>query len=531
MSKALPCLCLALSTGAVLSGCGAGALPHVVDARDVRPGGGTPSISRIRDAGTALVPQSGAIDAVTDGIAAAGELLVIEGGAFGRQPAVTIGGRPTEVLGRTDGGGIVVRVPAGVESGIVDVAVTTVSGVARLGVTVRRLAALLAGQHLRFASIGKDAVTASPGDLAIEGGRALRVDSTGGLAIALADVADKSQVVVVDLGRGTPTILGKLALQHRASAIAVAKLAPVVALVGDGRLSIIDTTALRRPVLYNAATLPKEVRGIRAAELSPDGHVLAVLLAEGNRVVALDVSSPTKPQLVSTVDVLPGERQSLVRDLAFSPDGQTLWVVSGASAETHPQVIPTRVTALKLVAAYAEGGPPSPDARPIPVGPVRRMLAVWKSAIVQGASAPLAIVAGHAPDAQGSAIRVAPEAATVYVTCVKDTLFELKKGPADAAKLRALIGGPPAGMVARAELATGGGPVATTAELLGALALSHRADRLLALGLRATEGAVELGVESVALEGQARGQFTPLTTIDPSLVRPPFALGAFAVQP
>ncbi len=525
-ARAALCAC-----AAVLGACGAGALPSVVDSRDIRPASGAPRLTRIRDAGTALVPQSGAIDAITDGVAAAGELLVIEGSGLGRSPAVAIGGRPAEVLARTRGGGIVVRVPGGVESGQVDVTVTTSGGVARLGVGMRRLAAVLAGKRLRFATVGAEGSTPLSGELAIEGGRDIRVDSTGGVAIALADVDDKSQVIVVDLGRTTPAILGRLALAHRAAAIAVARSAPRVALLGDGKLSIIDTTSLRRPVLFDAVNLPKEVRGIRAAELSPDGRVLAVLLAELNRVVAIDVSAPTSPQLISAVDILPNERQSLVRDLAFSPDGQTLWVVSGASADTHPQVIPTKITALKLVAAYAEGAVQGAEAHPMPTGPVRRLLAVWKTQTVTGAAAPLAIGVGNAPEAAGSAIRLAPEAATVYISAVKDALFELKKTPADAARLRKLLGPPNAGMIARAELSTGGGPIATTRELLGAFVLQESGQRVLALGLRATETAFELGVTSVSLDGQARVQFTPLDAVDPAQVRPPFALGALAIQP
>jgi hypothetical protein len=206
---------------------------------------------------------------------------------------------------------------------------------------------------------------------------------------------------------------------------------------------------------------------VRRAELSPDGHELAILADDGNRVVLFDVSTPAAPRFISSVDVLPGERASLVHDLAFSPNGQTLWVVSGANSDTFPQVIPTRVTALRLV-NDAFGNEPN-DAGP-PAEPGRAPVhdrAVWKTREVSGAGAPLSMVVGRPPDAGGSAIRTAPESATVYIAAAKSALFELRVGPIDEARLHRVLGTSGAGMIARGELGSAGGPVATTAELLG----------------------------------------------------------------
>jgi hypothetical protein len=516
-----------------LAACTTTGLPPVIDARDVSAASGQPHISRIRDAGTVIVPLHGNIEAITDGMAGPGELLVIEGSGFGRQPTVAIGGRPTEVRARTKGDGLVVRVPGGSSTGFVDVQVTTAGGTARLGFELRRLGAALGrDDHLRFFVIGKEGMKALPDAISIHDGRAVRVDSTGGAALVLADSLEGSRLVVVDLGRAQPAILGSLPISHLGAALAAASLAPRVAIVGDGKLSMLDTSSLRRPVLYDPVALPKEVRGIRAAELSPDGHVLAVLLAEGNRVIALDVGTPTAPQLISNVEILPNERLSLVRDLAFSPDGQTLWVISGASADTHPQVVPTRITALKLVAAYADGGPPpAAGGHAIPTGPIRRMLAVWRTQTVTGAGAPLSLSVGAAPDAQGSAIRVAPEAATIYFSAVKDSLLELKAGKVDLARIKKLLGPPNAGMIARAELGSGGGPVATTPELLGALAVQPGSRHAIALAIRALDSGLELGVARVTLDGQATVQFTSLARLEPTALHPPFVLGDLVLQP
>lgn len=529
MNRILPLLLL-------VSACASTGLPSIVDTRDVRPASGSPKITRIRDAGTAMVPREGSIEAITDGFASPGELLVVEGSGFGRLPTVTIGGRPTAVLARTRGDGIVIRVPGGSDTGLVDLQVSTPSGVARLAVQLRRLGAVLSAEKLHFIVVGKDAVTVLPGEIMINGARAVRVDSTGGAALVLADTNEGSRVVVVDLGRAEPSMLGSLPVPHRGAAIAVATFAPRIAVVGDGKLSILDTTSLRRPVLYEAASLPKDVRGIRAAELSPDGRVLALLLAEGNRVVALDVTAPTSPQLISTVEILPNERLSLVRDIAFSPDGQTLWVVSGASADTHPQVIPTRITAVRLLAAYADGAPiegsdGKPQPRSIPSGPIRRLLAVWKTQTVTGAGAPLSISVGHPPQAGGSAIRATPESATIFLTAVKDSLLELKSGRVDLARLKKVLAAPNPGMVARADLSSGGGPIATTHELLGALAVPAGDRRAIALAVHLADAALELGVASVSLDGQATVAFTRLAAIEPSAIHPPFLLGDLAIQP
>jgi hypothetical protein len=522
-------------------GCAGTELPPVIDPRDVHVARGAPQVTRIRDAGTVMVPKEGAIDALTDGVASPGELLVVEGSGFGRQPTVTVGGRPAEVLARTRGDGLVVRVPGGSASGIVDVAVTTSAGSARLGVELRRLGiALGRDDKLRFFVVGRDELKPLPNAVAINQGREIGIDSTGGAALVLADASEGSRLVVVDLGRTDPSILGSLAVPHRGAALAAASIAPRVAIVGDGKLSVIDTSSLRRPVLYDPAPLPKEARGIRAAQLSPDGRVLALLCAEGNRVVALDVSSPTAPQLISSVEILPNERLSLVRDIAFSADGQTLWVISGASADTHPQVVPTRITAVRLLAAYAEGGPTAEagaevreqaPSRPIPAGPIRRMLAVWKTQTVTGCGAPLALAVGTAPDAGGSAIRNTPETATIFVTAIKDALLELKSGTIDLARVKKLLGPPNAGMIARAELGAGGGPVATTKQLLGALVVPPGNREAIALAVQAEESALVLGIAQVSLDGQARVKFAPLAPIDPANIHPPFRLGDLALQP
>src|SRR4029079_8720428 len=79
-----------------------------------------------------------------DGVAVIGETLWVRGRSFGRQPAVTVGGRPAAVLGRTRDGGIVVRVPPATRSGSQPVVVSNEVGRGERPIAVRRYAAVLA---------------------------------------------------------------------------------------------------------------------------------------------------------------------------------------------------------------------------------------------------------------------------------------------------------------------------------------------------------------------------------------------------
>src|SRR5690242_1805762 len=106
------------------AGCATAGFPDVVEVREVSTTFGPPSISRVRDAGDVRLPQTGAWKGEPDGVAEPGELLLIEGENFGRLPTVSIGGRATTIVARTDGGGIVARVPTGVPVGNVPVVVS-----------------------------------------------------------------------------------------------------------------------------------------------------------------------------------------------------------------------------------------------------------------------------------------------------------------------------------------------------------------------------------------------------------------------
>src|SRR5262249_40494801 len=141
-----------------------------------------------------------------------------------------------------------------------------------------------------------------------------------------------------------------------------------------------------------------------ASALDPDGKTLALLGAAGNQVRFFDVSNPRDLRLLTTVDVLPEQRTALVRDMQFSADGETLWVVSGDNALSlgaGPQ--PTRLTAIRLLPPEDKPGP--------------RVVSVWRTMAVPGASAPLALAVSRGqPLASGTTIRIPPEKAAVFIT-------------------------------------------------------------------------------------------------------------------
>ena len=72
------------------------------------------------------------------------------------------------------------------------------------------------------------------------------------------------------------------------------------------------------------------------SDVSPDGKLLAVATEEGNRVLLLDLVPRGRVPLVGSLSVVPDVRESVLVDIAFSPSGDTLWVLSGEPLEADP---------------------------------------------------------------------------------------------------------------------------------------------------------------------------------------------------
>jgi len=534
---------LACAAGA--AGCANSGFPEVVDVRDVSTTFGPPSISRIRDAGEVALPQTGAWKGEPDGIAGPGELLVIEGDNFGRLPTVSIGGRATAVVARTEGGGIIARVPTGVPVGDVPIVVSQPKGRAEKMFPMRRLAVVVHDGQVMFLRVDKDRAELLGKPLAAPGARIVRISADGGAAYVVVNRADGDHLAAIDLcAPGGPRIADEKKLSHHGALLAAAMDAPVAAVVGDGEITMVSTRDPRGPRLYEPMDLPMGAKAPRAIELSPDGKLLALLVGEGNRLVAMDVASPPNGNVVTSVDLLPDQKLPLVRDLAFASDGETLWIVSGDNDKSLPALQPTRLTAVRIL---PEEQAPSAATPPPPTPPAdkknTRIVSLWRTQSVPGAAAPLRVaVARGQPVASGTTIRMPPEKAAVFVTALNDAIFKLADvalgTPAGAKAVAKLWHPPQPGMLVRADINGGGGPMFTTVEIPSALDLTPDAQLVVATATRVTpapasDGVVlDFGVMFAPIWGSTVSPvFLPLGKIDAKEVKPPFLIGDIRIQP
>jgi hypothetical protein len=301
--------------------------------------------------------------------------------------------------------------------------------------------------------------------------------------------------------------------------------------VGDGQVTMVLTRDPRLPALYEPMDLPMGAKTPRAIELSPDGRLLALLMGESNRLVAIDVSAPPASRVVTAIDLIPDSKLPLVRDLAFSADGETLWIVSGDNKESLPALVPTRLTAVRIL--------PPPD--PSGVAKKERLVSLWRTLSVPGAAAPLHLaVARGQPLASGTTIRVPPEKAAVFVSSLSSGLFKLSDvdlSTAAGSKTAQKLWHPPQpGIMVRADVNGGGGPMFTTPEILSALDLTPDAQLLVATAARvipAAAGATaEFGITFAPIfRGLQATTFVPLGPLAVKNVRPPFFLGDVRIQP
>jgi hypothetical protein len=388
----------------LLVGC-AGPREQIVEDRyDIAESSRTPVVDQIDDLGGGDVPLQGNLHVeASDGFAVIGETLWIHGTAFGRQPAVTVGGRPAAVLARTRDGGILVRVPPLTPTGAQPVVVSNDVGRGEKSVTVRRLAAVLSGDagQLAWAELGPEGVKAA-GTTPIPGRRLLAM-SPDGRAAYVAE-AGRSIVDVIDVAaNGAPKVVYQLDLgKEPVLGLAAAARAWTVAVVRASDVVLLDVTSALRPARSTPRAFPAEVRDARivSADLSPDGKTLALASEEGNHVTLLDLTARGLATVTATLPVLPDVRESVIADVAFSPVGDTLWIATGDTARSRaagPQ--PTQV-----FAARVEPGPPV-------------ALTIARALTLPDADAPDRLSTGRTiPLPSGAAIRLPPERTPVFLT-------------------------------------------------------------------------------------------------------------------
>jgi hypothetical protein len=537
-------LLLLASLAGMLAACGGGMWPEIVNAREVARAGGAPSVERVRDLGNLEnLPEGGAIQGVeTDGVFVVGEHVLIEGDDFGKLPTILIGGRPAGVVARTDGGGIITRIPDGVPVGEVPVEVSHPNGKNSKKIQVRRygLIAQSDGGKIYVMNVGARDAGVEATVISVENPRFVRYSPDGSVAYVASGVASGAEggkgsvagkISVIGMGtKGGPRIVQNVPLTGRiVTALAVAERAELMAVVGETSLQLLSIRLPRHPAAYREFQLPEGVAraGVVTADLDPTGKVLALLLSEGNKLAIFDVARPERPRLVTTIELLPDQRVPLVRDMRFSVDGGTLWVVSGdnnLSIAAGKQ--PTRIT---VVSIDSSSGDP--------------VVKVERTSAVSGATAPMRLsVARGQPLASGTTIRTPPEKAAVFISTIDSRLLQLAtidmfkpEGREKAVQILKPVGEP--GMLVRTDLEGGGGPLFTVPNVISSIDLSPDSQMLLGTTCAIqTEGGAdkltfEFGVTITALWGSIKPRFVKLADMQPDAFKLPFSIGHVRIQP
>jgi len=363
-----------------------------------------PEVTAVADVGGGDVPLSGEVGTEpSDGVAVIGETLWIHGRGFGRQPTVSVGGRPALVLGRTHDGGIVARVPAGAPPGAQPVTVLNEIGKGSFSIAIRRYAAVLApgSGQVGWTEIGPTGAKPA-GATPVAGGRWLALSSDGRAAYVAE--ASGGMIDVIELpAPGAPKLIYRLDLgPGKVLALAVAARAPVLAVVRKNDVVVVDTSSPLHPSRSEPRALPQEVRDgrIAAADVSPDGKLLAIATEFGNQVMLLDLGPPGRAPILGALAVAPEIRESVLCDLAFAPAGDTLWILSGDTPRS------------------LSVGPQPTELRAVRVGNDPQLLAHLEAARVVGvdrAGLPDRLGVGRAlPLPSGAAIRLPPERNAVF---------------------------------------------------------------------------------------------------------------------
>jgi hypothetical protein len=397
---------VAVFVASLAGACAGPSYTIVDDPFDIPETTGAPEISAVVDAGGGDVTLSGPLAMEpSDGVAVIGETLWIRGSSFGRQPTVQVGGRPAAVLGRTREGGLVVRVPAGAPAGSQAVVVSNELGKSERPLNIRRYAAVLApgSGQIGWSELGADGPIAA-GATPVADARWLALSSDGRAGYVAE--AHGGTIDVIDLpAPGAPKVIYRLELGSAGGAVlalAAAARAPVLAVVRANDVVLVDTSSPLHPARSEPRAFPQAVRDAKivAADVSPDGKLLALATEAGNQVVMLDLGPAGHAPVAATLAIAPEVRESVLCDVAFAPAGDTLWVLSGdtpRSAAVGPE--PTELRAVRL----------SSDPQSLIKMTPARVLEIGEAA------APLGLGVGRAlPLASGAAIRLPPERNAVF---------------------------------------------------------------------------------------------------------------------
>lgn len=500
-SPRLPLLLSLAAVTVLAAGCPASTQskrPTILPVREVSRGGGVPTIVKIVDLGAMRLPKEGPLTVGTgDGQGTIGELLLIWGKEFGKQPSVHVGDEPTDVLAHVSGGGIVVRIPWGIPSGPTPIKVTSRGGSALVRYPIRRIGLVGDAKGLRSFAIGKGGKATMGAPVAISGARALTTSPHGSVAYAVVAKGGKLALVTIDLTAQTPREVTRDPLPGKQLfGLARANRGTLVAVVTDTHVIYVDASVGTVPALFKPLPLPRNLdsRPMTGVALSPDGKTMAVLTEDKNQLVLFDARKPTVLPEPQVLDVLPTARLPMVHSAAFSLDGKKVWVLGGdtkASIAAGHQA--AQLVAFTLTEGRASGEPTR-----------------W---IASETLAPAAAsMARSAPTPAGTAIRTQTASSALYFTA--HAFGRLSKGgDAKGGELLRAVENKPV------EKLLGG------AFLLGAVSVVGRPQTIVVVGTRAKGASFErVLMTRQAWDDQAKAEVTVVSPLEELGAPPPTGL-------
>jgi hypothetical protein len=260
--------------------------------------------------------------------------------------------------------------------------------------------------------------------------------------------------------------------------------------------------------------------------------LLAALVDEHNHVILYDVSNTAQLDKLAKTRVLPRSRAPLLKDLRFSWDSETLWVVSGDNEKSIRRGrAPLRLTGMKLQLERTDKAK------------MFGALSIWRTLDVPHQAAPVSLaVARGQPTASGRTVRLPPDNAAIFVTAHDSRLLRLARFRLDRRRglrraVRLLKNTDSLGTLLRTDVSGEGEPIFTSTSLLGALDITSDSQLLLVAGAKVeterkpAELELVYGLTSYRVFGKSKPTFLPLARMDPDNLTRPFLLGDVRIQP
>lgn len=306
--------------------------PSLIEIREVSAAGGTPMIEKVVDLGLVQVPREGKVKAsLPDGRAIIGEYIAIWGSDFGKQPSVKIDQVPVDVLAHLDGGGLLVRVPSEIRSGMIPITLKNNRGVATIDYLVIRRGVFATTKGVNVIDISGETVSKAK-DLRLIGVQDIIVSSAGDAAYAVIKRGKKLELVVVDLSTKDAKIVQRQSIKgEKLLGLTRSNGQSRIAIITDSHLLIADTLESLKPAFYRPIKLFRSFydRPIADITLSPSGLHLAIAMGDKNEIAILNCTHPSKMKEPEFIPILEGFRMPLIKAIAFSRGGDELWVGSG----------------------------------------------------------------------------------------------------------------------------------------------------------------------------------------------------------